>query len=165
MSRFKGHKEYRKIVSAHQVAAAAAAAVNGDDAAASNNNCNHANRWLRVAAAMTSVIVSDVVAEFNRLTRNPPKVLCHPAMLPFACGTPAAAAEAAAQSPAEMVSGEAKQRQHCWISLDFGTMHLVNVRAVLAQHSCRSAQHMLQVHLPGHRRAHPPLRVTSGAGV
>jgi hypothetical protein len=107
---------------------------------------------------MTSAIVSDVVAEFTRLTRNPPKVLCHPAMLPFACGTPAAAAEAAVQSSAEMVSGAAKQRQHCWISLDFGTMHLVNVRAVLAQHSCRSAQNMLQVCPPPLPTPPPPAR-------
>jgi hypothetical protein len=46
---------------------------------------------------------------------------------------------------AEMVSGDAGQRQHAWIALDFGTLHLVNVSAVCAQHCSKSPAHMLQV--------------------
>jgi hypothetical protein len=119
-------------------------------AAASDNAPSNGNRDCQIneqaiIIAMASLIVNDVVAEFTRLTRNPPKVLCHPGILPFACGNAAAAADAAAQSSAEMVSGAANQRQHCWVSLDFGTMHLVNVRSVFAQHSCRASNHMLQV--------------------
>ena len=92
----------------------------------------------------------DIVAEFLRLTRTSPKVLCSPSLLPFALGTAAAAAESSTHTASEMISGAAKQRQDCWIALDFGTMHQVNITAVWAQHSSRHAEHMLQVRICAH---------------
>lgn len=96
----------------------------------------------------------DIVAEFTRLSRAPPKVLCSPALLPFAVGAATVAAESSLHSSSEMVSGEAKQRQDCWLAFDFGTMHQVNVSEVRAQHSSRTAGHMLQVHIVSSRRRH-----------
>ncbi len=87
----------------------------------------------------------DIVAEFTRLSRAAPKVLCPPALQPFACGAAAAFAESPAQCTAEMVTGSCKQRHDCWMALDFGTAHQVNVTAVWAQHSWRIPEHMLQV--------------------
>lgn len=87
----------------------------------------------------------DIVAEFTRLARTAPKAVCSPALMPFACGSAAVASEPAATTMAEMVSGDAGQRQHAWIALDFGTLHLVNVSAVCAQHCSKSPAHMLQV--------------------
>ena len=89
----------------------------------------------------------DIVAEYIRLTRTAPKVLVPPALLPFttgAAGSAATSAASAAQSTAEMVSGQAQRRGDCWIALDFGSMHLVNVASVFAQHSSKSPEHMLQ---------------------
>ena len=87
----------------------------------------------------------DIVAEFARLARAAPKALCSPALMPFACGSAAVASESTATTMAEMVSGDAGQRQHAWIALDFGTLHLVNVSAVCAQHCSKTPAHLLQV--------------------
>ena len=87
----------------------------------------------------------DIVAEFARLARAAPKALCSPALMPFACGSAAVASEPTATTMAEMVSGAAGQRQHAWIALDFGTLHLVNVSAVCAQHCSKTPAHLLQV--------------------
>jgi len=86
----------------------------------------------------------DIVAEFTRITRAPPKVLAPPPLLPFTCGSSATAAESASQTSAEMVSGAAQRHQDCWIALDFGPSHLVTVTSVVAQHCSKSPQNMLQ---------------------